>query len=153
MFPWKTGVCLGLFGIDEWVKQHIEDTMEEGESHSYCKDKVVIRKVYNRGFIFSSLEDKNTLVKGVSIAAGGLVLLMDIWAEKYGTLQRKLGMTLLSAGAASNIFDRLVRGKVIDYIAVRTKSARLNTITATLGAIYIALGAILIWMHAKIGRR
>lgn len=153
MFPWKTGVCLGLFGIDEWVKQHIEDTMEEGESHSYCKDKVVIRKVYNRGFIFSSLEDKNTLVKGVSIAAGGLVLLMDIWAEKYGTLQRKLGMTLLSAGAASNIFDRLVRGKVIDYIAVRTKSAGLNTITANLGDIYIALGAILIWMNEKIGRR
>lgn len=152
MFPWKTGFGFCLFGADEILKQRVEDQLEEGEVRSYLKDRLVIRKVYNRGFIFSSLEDKNLLVKGVSVVAGVFVFLMDIWAERYGSLQEKLGMTLLSAGAASNIFDRLVRGKVIDYIAVRTKNTRIKKITANLGDIYIALGAILIWIQ-KIGRR
>lgn len=152
MFPWKTGLGFCLFGADEILKQRVEDQLEEGEARSYLKDRLVIRKVYNRGFIFSSLEDKNLLVKGVSVVAGVFVFLMDIWAERYGSLQEKLGMTLLSAGAASNIFDRLVRGKVIDYIAVRTKNTRIKKITANLGDIYIALGAILIWIQ-KIGRR
>ena len=152
MFPWKTGFGFCLFGADEILKQRVEDQLEEGEVRSYLKDRLVIRKVYNRGFIFSSLEDKNLLVKGVSVVAGVLVFLMDIWAERYGNFQEKLGMTLLSAGAASNIFDRLVRGKVIDYIAVRTKNTRIKKITANLGDIYIALGAILIWIQ-KIGRR
>ena len=152
MFPWKTGFGFCLFGADEILKQRVEDQLEEGEVRSYLKDRLVIRKVYNRGFIFSSLEDKNLLVKGVSVVAGVFVFLMDIWAERYGSLQEKLGMTLLSAGAVSNIFDRLVRGKVIDYIAVRTKNTRIKKITANLGDIYIALGAILIWIQ-KIGRR
>lgn len=152
MFPWKTGFGFCLFGADEILKQWVEDQLEEGEVRFYLKDRLVIRKVYNRGFIFSSLEDKNLLVKGVSVVAGVFVFLMDIWAERYGSLQEKLGMTLLSAGAASNIFDRLVRGKVIDYIAVRTKNTRIKKITANLGDIYIALGAILIWIQ-KIGRR
>lgn len=152
MFPWKTGLGVCLFGVDEILKQRVEDQMEEDEIRSYLDDRLLIRKVYNRGFIFSSLEDKNTLVKGVSIVAGTMVFLMDLWAERYGNLQQKLGMTLLSAGAASNIFDRLIRGKVIDYIAVRTKNSRLKKITANLGDIYIALGAVLIWI-TKIGKR
>ena len=152
MFPWKTGLGVCLFGVDEILKQRVEDQMEEDEIRSYMDDRLLIRKVYNRGFIFSSLEDKNTLVKGVSIVAGTMVFLMDLWAERYGNLQQKLGMTLLSAGAASNIFDRLIRGKVIDYIAVRTKNSRLKKITANLGDIYIALGAVLIWI-TKIGKR
>lgn len=152
MFPWKTGLGVCLFGVDEILKQRVEDQMEEDEIRSYLDDRLLIRKVYNRGFIFSSLEDKNTLVKGVSIVAGTMVFLMDLWTERYGNLQQKLGMTLLSAGAASNIFDRLIRGKVIDYIAVRTKNSRLKKITANLGDIYIALGAVLIWI-TKIGKR
>lgn len=152
MFPWKTGLGVCLFGVDEILKQRVEDQMEEDEIRSYLDDRLLIRKVYNRGFIFSSLEDKNTLVKGVSIVAGTMVFLMDLWAERYGNLRQKLGMTLLSAGAASNIFDRLIRGKVIDYIAVRTKNSRLKKITANLGDIYIALGAVLIWI-TKIGKR
>ena len=152
MFPWKTGLGVCLFGVDEILKQRVEDQIEEDEIRSYLDDRLLIRKVYNRGFIFSSLEDKNTLVKGVSIVAGTMVFLMDLWAERYGNLQQKLGMTLLSAGAASNIFDRLIRGKVIDYIAVRTKNSRLKKITANLGDIYIALGAVLIWI-TKIGKR
>lgn len=152
MFPWKTGLGVCLFGVDEILKQRVEDQLEEDEIRSYLDDRLLIRKVYNRGFIFSSLEDKNTLVKGVSIVAGTMVFLMDLWTERYGNLQQKLGMTLLSAGAASNIFDRLIRGKVIDYIAVRTKNSRLKKITANLGDIYIALGAVLIWI-TKIGKR
>ena len=57
---------------------------------------------------------------------------------------RKLGMTFVSAGAASNLFDRLARGKVVDYIGLRTKKKHIGRITANLGDIYLAMGSVLV---------
>ena len=64
---------------------------------------------------------------------------------------RKLGMAILGAGASSNIFDRLSRGKVIDYIGIRSKNQFLARLTANLGDFYILLGAVLLAL--KNGRK
>ena len=53
-------------------------------------------------------------------------------------------MTLVSAGAASNLFDRLVRGRVVDYIGFRTQKKFLGRITANLGDVYLAVGSVLV---------
>ena len=53
-------------------------------------------------------------------------------------------MVFLSAGAASNIYDRLERGKVIDYIGVKSRNKFLSRLTANLADMYVALGAVLI---------
>ena len=60
-------------------------------------------------------------------------------------------MAILGAGASSNIFDRLSRGKVIDYIGIRSKNQFLARLTANLGDLYILLGAFLLAL--KNGRK
>ncbi len=140
----KTATIIGLFGADEYIKQQVEDTLEEGESRQYFYDKITLRKIHNRGFMLSSLEDRTLLVKISSLVSTGALLILDEKVRKNGNRMQKVGMTALLAGAMSNTFDRLVRGKVIDYIPVmeNRKKKPCKQVTANLGDFYIALGGI-----------
>ncbi|MGF0034081.1 signal peptidase II [Bariatricus sp. SGI.154] len=144
MLSWMMGLFAVLLGTDEAIKQQIEENVIQGENRKILGGRIIIRKVYNRGFLLNLLDQHPAVIKGTSVVTGLGVLFYDAMIfMKKGHYVRKLGMTLLSAGAASNIFDRLVRGKVIDYIGVRTENKFLARITANLGDFYIALGALL----------
>lgn len=144
MLSWMMGLFAVLLGIDEAMKQHVEENMFQGENRKIPGGRIIIRKVYNRGFLLNLLDQHPAIIKGTSVVTGLGVLFYDVIIfMKKGHHARKLGMTILSAGAASNIFDRLVRGKVIDYIGIRTENQFLARITANLGDFYIALGALL----------
>lgn len=138
------GLFLLLVCIDMGVKQYIEDTFENREERETVIDKVVLRKVYNRGFFMNTLEKRPEVIKSSSIVIGIGIMIYNIclFPEK-GRWLHKLGMVLISAGAVSNIFDRLVRGKVIDYIGLKSKYKRLSVITANLADLYIVIGAVI----------
>lgn len=137
------GLLVVLVCADLGIKQYIEDAFEPGEERETILDKVVLRKVYNRGFLLNTLEKRPEIVKGCSAAVGIGVLLYDVWLFlKRGRWIRKLGMIFLTAGACSNIYDRLVRGRVIDYIGIQWKNSRLARITANLADVYIVIGAV-----------
>lgn len=146
------GIFTVLLGLDIVLKQHVEETMKPGEEKELPGGKVVIRKVYNRGFLLNSLEAHPALVKTISILAGAGVLACGVWTfARKGHFTEKLGMAILGAGASSNLFDRLARGKVIDYIGVRSRNKFLARLTANLGDFYILLGAIMLAL--KNGRK
>lgn len=139
-----------LVCVDMGIKQYIENTYKENEERETIIDGLVLRKVYNRGFAFNLLEKHPGIVKGSSAAIGAGILLYDIWLFlKKGKWIRKLGMSLLSAGAVSNIYDRLVRGKVVDYIGVQCKSKSLSRLTANLADIYVAVGSVIVTLTNK----
>lgn len=134
-----------LLGADVYIRQQVEENLNPGEEKEFLGGRVVIRKVYNRGFLLNLLDRYPAVVRGASIVAGAGVLVWDILAfAKKGHYVKKLGMTLVSAGAAGNLFDRLARGKVIDYIGIRSGRRFLDRVTANLGDIYIACGSLLV---------
>jgi lipoprotein signal peptidase len=140
---WKTGLFSLLLGSDLLLKQSVEEQMKIGEKKELLDGHVIIRKVYNRGFVLNTMEDRPELIKGASCVAGAGVALYDAWLYiTGGGFLEKLGAVLFSAGAASNVIDRLFRGKVIDYIGVRSKNSFVSKITANLGDFYIAAGAV-----------
>jgi len=139
---------------------------------------VLFASLLNRGFLMNILDGKPKVVKCATIVSGIGILIWDILAFlpvritrtvradgkaggirlciRRGSYLRQFGMTLLSAGAASNIFDRLVRGKVIDYIGIRTGQRHLDRITANLGDCFIACGGLILMLRDFIlipGRR
>ena len=63
---------------------------------------------------------------------------------------RRLHLTFLSAGALSNTYDRVVRGKVVDYIGIKSSHKILGNITANLADIYILLGSVFAFLKKKI---
>lgn len=134
-----------LLGADIMIKKRVEEELNPGEEKELPGGKIVIRKVYNRGFLLNLFDEYPAAVKGMSLFAGAGVMAWDVltFAKKRNYI-RKLGMTLVSAGAASNLFDRLARGKVVDYIGLRTKKKHIGSITANLGDIYLAMGSVLV---------
>lgn len=150
MIPAMAGLFLVLVCVDMGVKQYIEDFFEPKEERETMSSHVMLRKVYNRGFILDTLDQYPKLVQRSSLILGIVLLVYDLrlFLTKGRRLE-KLGLTLLSAGAFSNIYDRVIRGKVIDYIGFKSRWKSLSRITANLADFYVMIGNVL----AVLGRR
>ena len=140
-------LCLAL--IDITVKSTIEGYMTQKEERTACKGKVILRKVYIRGFGFNLCEKKEELVKyGSAIAATILTIwqLFTLMCKKQRL--RKWGLSFMTAGAWSNTFDRWFRGYVIDYVGFQTKWKKVTAITFNLADFLIGAGGVLVVLSA-----
>lgn len=139
------GLFAGLLTLDLGIKQHIEDTFDKRQEEDTVLKHVVLRKVYNKGFMLDTLDQYPKLIRGSSAAAAVLLIFSNVRLFlKRGKWLEKLGMVFVSAGAASNIYDRLARGKVIDYIGFKSRNTFLATITANLADFYVVIGAVIV---------
>lgn len=87
------------------------------------------------------MEGAPGLIRKSSVFAAVGVLLSDVWIFlKKKRKAGKLGMTLISAGAFSNVYDRLIRGRVVDYIGIRRGNKKLSDLTANLADVYLMVG-------------
>lgn len=147
------GMLVVLLCVDMGIKQYIEDTFDRREERKCIVPGIVLRKVYNRGFLLSTLEKYPKIVQGASAATGVVILFYDLLLFlKKGKWLEKTGMIFLTAGATSNIYDRLVRKKVIDYIGFQSKNKFLSSLTANLADFYIVIGAVLVGI-GRIGKK
>lgn len=62
-------------------------------------------------------------------------------------------MAFASAGAVSNVYDRLARGKVIDYIGLESKNSFFSKLTANLADVYLTAGIVLLALSRVIHKR
>ena len=113
-----------IFCVDETFKNRIEKK-PGSEFPASLTQGICLEKHHNYGFSLNKKDDKPWLVQLVSIL---FMIPLTAWAawlffskggKKGGALTRllgKLGASFLLGGAASNLYDRLNRGYVVDYI-------------------------------------
>lgn len=132
-----------LCGIDLWCKSWVEDNMRKGDEEDICKNRIVVRKVHNKGFAMNLGEDKPKVVRILSGIVCGIIAIYSfvVWI-KDGSKLKKAGTVLALAGAISNTYDRFKRGYVVDYFGFKTKSEKFNKITFNLADVFIFLGTI-----------
>lgn len=128
------------------LKSVVEMSITQKEKRYALKEKVILRKVYNTGFCMNKMGDKPEVVKYIS---GYTATLMTIYQlamllKKKECLVKKIGLSLMTAGAWSNTFDRWLRGYVIDYISVPSEDEKVEKFTFNIADVLIALGGILI---------
>lgn len=141
-----------LLATDVVIKKRVDEELNLGEERELKSGKFVIRKVYNRGFLLNLFDCYPAAVKALSALAGVGVLIWDcLTFAKKRNYVRKVGMTLVSAGAASNLFDRLAMGRVVDYIGFCTEKKFPGRITANLGDVYLAVGSMLMMAVEALG--
>lgn len=139
------GIAAAVFVLDIILKQGIEESLFSGEERKLFGGKVLLRKVYNKGAMLNLLAEKPDILKGISAALGSATLLYDaVLLAKPRRFVKKTGMMLFTGGAFSNIFDRFLRGKVIDYIGFQTRWPKLTEITYNLADFAIFAGMILV---------
>ena len=104
-----------------FIADRITKTLAAGSVGSgyktYFHGHLRLHTVTNRGFAMNVLEQRRKFVVGVSTAV--FILLLSAYAVvliKPGYARLRLGMSLVAAGAAGNMYDRLVKGEVTDFL-------------------------------------
>ncbi len=101
---------------------------------------VSLRKVHNPGLPFGRLAGHPGLVKGIPLAvtsaATGIFCLLF---PKKGYGARKFGLALVIGGGLSNLYDRLFRGYVVDYLHIGWK--KLKGVIFNLADVCILIGS------------
>jgi signal peptidase II len=87
------------------------------------------------------MDHKPGLVKMISsIMLGIIILVFSLLLAKKGNTLYKLGLSLILGGAASNVYDRIKRGYVVDYFSFKF----LKRVIFNLSDLFIFIGAVLI---------
>lgn len=143
-------MAAALFQTDMMVKQKIETSKEMGKSDSYLNDRVRITRLHNYGLAGSRFVGHMPWIIASNIAAvtGCAVWFLRV-LQKDGRTIQKLGLSLLTGGALSNLFDRCVRGYVVDYINFRTPFRWLNRLVFNLADFFIFIGTFLVCIGQK----
>lgn len=140
-----------LAWFDLYVKRFVEKEVKDGEEELVCKDKVVIRKVYNKGFALNTLEEKPAVVKWISLGVCGIIAgyVCNVWKTST-CFVKNIAASLVLAGGISNTYERIKKSYVVDYFGFRTKNKKFNRVTFNLGDMFIFLGGIVLMISELI---
>lgn len=115
-------VIAGIFIGDEKIKQYIEKTKEEGKREEVLDGHIIVTKHHNKGAILNYNEEnpKGVLITSCIAFGGMLTLLGQSFLNEKNWLC-KLGLSIITGGALSNLYDRIHRGYVVDYLIIPKK--------------------------------
>jgi signal peptidase II len=120
-------LMLALLAVDQATKLVIARTVELYTSITVIPGFFNITRIHNKGAIFGTFSrTNNTLVFVLLTAASlGALALVAFYFFKTPAADRlmRVSLTLIMAGALGNLFDRLVRGHVIDFLDVHIRDA------------------------------
>lgn len=140
-----TAISCLILGADAILKAYTENSMEVGDEKEMCGGKIFFRRVHNKGMILNAFDKYPRAVKYASAAMGILLTVYNVFCLcKKGHTFKKLGLAMLTGGAWSNIYDRLVRGYVVDFIGFQSKKKRMKEITYNIGDFFIFAGGIVV---------
>ena len=106
------------------------------------KGRVKLYKSHNDGFAFGFLRGTK-IVKMIPLCfISGIAGIWTYVMSRKGKLVEKIALTLVLAGGASNLIDRLTRGYVVDYLGIQWKA--LKNMVFNLADIWIIAGSVLL---------
>ncbi|MCD8081942.1 MAG: signal peptidase II [Clostridiales bacterium] len=132
---------------DQVCKARIErqDPEDFPRPLAHTKGRIWLYRSHNEGFPFGFLSRYQELVRMVPLAVtsalGGVLACL---LSRPGEGLRKLGLSFLIGGSASNLYDRLARRYVIDYFSIRV--GKLGKAVLNLGDVFVFLGAATLFL-------
>ncbi|MEG0961926.1 MAG: signal peptidase II [Lachnospiraceae bacterium] len=137
-------IAVGIFAGDFFLKRTIDKKRKLGEQTKICQEKIVIQKYYNKGAALNFMEKYPKLLRNF----GGVALLLigimgyALWKNKKNP-SVLLGISFILGGGASNWYDRVTKGYVIDYVSFCTPWKRFNRIVFNISDFFIFLGSLM----------
>ena len=136
---------IGVFTADQLLKASIERQPDDTFPRDVPGTNGAARyeKCRNDGFILGTFREQPELVRIFpAVLTAGLFGRLVTLFSLPGRMAEKLGLTLAVSGAASNVWDRLTRGYVVDFLSI--KKGFLAKIVVNLGDIAIFAGSAVI---------
>lgn len=111
-------IIVAIIALDQWSKWAIKTSYNLYETKPVIQDLLHFTYVTNDGMAF-----------GLSFPGGKLVLLVItilltifiailLWKERNSHPLLKFGLALIFSGAVGNLTDRMIYGKVVDFIDI-----------------------------------
>ena len=116
------GLIVIIVALDQWSKWAIKTSFQLYETKPVIQDFFHFTYVTNDGMAFGlSLPGGQVTLTILSIIMT-FVLGYFFWLERNSHLIMKLSLSLIISGALGNLIDRILAGKVIDFIHIKIGS-------------------------------
>ena len=117
------GISMLVVALDQFTKFLILQSLKLNESIPLYPDLVYFTYIQNPGTAFGFMSNMETFVRipffiAITIAAGSIVYTYQSMIPREQRLTR-VALGLVLGGALGNFVDRLLYGKVIDFIDMR----------------------------------
>jgi|TARA_B100001996_G_scaffold376755_1_gene358419 signal peptidase II len=112
------GLIVVIVALDQWSKLAIKNSFKLYQSKPIIQDFFHLTYVTNEGMAFGlSFPGGKHILLVMTILLTGFIVGF-LWKEKNGHPFVKYGLALILSGALGNLIDRLVYGKVVDFMDV-----------------------------------
>jgi signal peptidase II len=145
------GIAGVVIALDQWTKQLVHNNIAFGaqwlpEGLTWLTPYARIVHWYNSGAAFGMFQSGNLIFTVLAFVVIAAIIYYYPHVEKEDwTL--KLAMGLQLGGAAGNLIDRLIKGKVTDFISVGTFPVfNIADASITIGVIVLLLG---VWIKEQ----
>jgi signal peptidase II len=138
-------LAITIFISDTLIKDYIEKNKKYAKEEEILNGHIIINKYHNKGGMLNLLEKKKEwIIAFSSILFGALLIIFGMLIPKRGNHILKLGLSLTIGGAASNVYDRITKGYVVDYFSFK----KLKRIVFNISDFAIFIGSFLIVVAA-----
>jgi signal peptidase II len=140
------GLAIGALAADQLSKYYVEHRTQPGSIHVIIPGVLNLMHTSNPGVAFGIFADSaNAWRAPLLIGFSLLVIALLLWllvTGRAGAALGECGIALILGGAVGNVFDRLVRRSVTDFIDFHIGSYHWYTFNVADSAIVI--GALLV---------
>jgi len=143
-------VAAGVFGLDRLTKRIIEQRVSESATYKVIPGFFDIVHSENRGVAFGILNDSAVEWRSVALilvaVAAVIFVSAYLWRARHIDAPLLWGLALILGGAAGNAFDRIVSGRVTDFLEFYIGEYHWPTFNVADSAIVIGSGLLLVDM-------
>jgi len=117
-------IAAAIVVLDRLSKIWIRSNLSSYDSISVIRGWFRIVHTENPGAAFGVLADGNPMLRSVVLIGVAVIVLffvvMALWrrANGFASAATRLGLALILGGAAGNLYDRVTRGTVTDFLEV-----------------------------------
>ena len=113
------GIIVAIIALDQWSKWAIKSSFNLYQSEPVIQDLLHFTYVTNDGMAFGlSFPGGKHILLVMTILLTGFIIGF-LWKEREGHPLVKYGLALILSGAIGNLIDRLLYGKVVDFLDLR----------------------------------
>lgn len=139
-----------LFGFDQWTKYLACRSLQGQEAKSVLGDVFVLQYLENRGAAFGMFQKQRVflVVLTIVILAALIIAFIKIPSIPKFHILRVLAV-MLAAGAVGNMWDRIFRGYVVDFLYFKLINFPIFNVADCYVVVSAILAALLIGFYYK----
>jgi signal peptidase II len=139
-------IAVGVLALDRFTKRLVAKDISLHDSIPVIKRVFYITHVENRGAAFGLFNDSPTPWKIALLVTFSVVALVVVstllWRSSRAMTPTAVGLSLILGGALGNLWDRVLNGKVVDFLLVYIGSYQWPAFNVADSAIVVGAGLL-----------